>query len=240
MATTDHTCKYDEGFVKFLIQYHPKYKELNQHTLNIITQDGLWQRDRLAEIIIETLSNGILKHQSEYGHDLIQLHKNKIINKIDVKTITLRYRIKRYYNKTKTKTYHTNTSQIDIKNLQAKTSELRIICYDYINDKMRFFIIWNYSNTKTLSFCPSHNSKYLNGENGIEVFSIQELATYIPPKKSKKDILNIIKEYKHHKTIKQKLPGVTITSLENNNIEIIYNSKKYILNTQTNTMDKIL
>jgi hypothetical protein len=244
MATTDHTCKYDEGHVNFLIQYHPKYHELDKHTLEILTQDGLWQRDRLAEIVLEATSNGKLKHQSGDGYDLIQLDENQNqIGVIDVKTVTVTYRIKKHHNKTKTKIYYENQAEIEIKNVHKKNCQLRIICFDPLKNNIRFFIIWEYSDIKTINFSAlsRKESKYTNGENGIEVYSIQELAQYTTPEKSKKDIQQIFNDYKyvtptHLKNIKKQLPGINIKQKTKKYYEIKYSQNNFLLNAETNTL----
>lgn len=224
MATTDSSTKNDIGFVSKLIQYHPKYKLMDKNTIDIITQDGLWQRDRLAEIVIAASSNNTLKHSSQHGYDLIQLDENQNeINLIDVKTTTVQRYIRSEY--------------IRIVDIQTKNCELRIIAYDPIKNHLRFFIVWEYSNIKSIKISLNTNtSKYINGQNGIELYSIYELAQYIPPHKSKKDIKIILQQIKsiqenspQLKIIKQEFPGIIINNKQKNTVEIKYAHNTYSL-----------
>lgn len=236
MATTDISTKNDIGFVSKLIQYHPKFNLMDKTTLDIITQDGLWQRDRLAEIVLETVSNNTLKHSSQDGYDLIQLDENQNeIGVIDVKTTTVRRNIRSRYRKNKTTV--SNNEFIEIKNIETKNCELRIIAYDPMKNLLRFFIVWEYSGIKRIRI-PANNtsSKYTNGQNGIELNSIQELAQYIPPRISKKDIKNILHKIKYMpkdspqlKIIKQQFPGIIINNSQKNTIEIKYAHNTYSL-----------
>lgn len=237
MATTDSSTKNDIGFVSKLIQYHPKYELMDKTTIDIITQDGLWQRDRLAEIVIEAVSNNTLKHSSQHGYDLIQLDENKNeINVIDVKTTTVQRYIRSRKRKNN-KIYTQKDEYIRIENIQTKNCELRIIAYDPIKNHLRFFIVWEYSNIKSIKISINYNnSKYINGQNGIELNSIQELAQYIPPRKSKKDIKNILQQIKsiqenspQLKIIKQEFPGIIINNKQKNIVEIKYAHNTYTL-----------
>lgn len=236
MATTDSSTKNDIGFVSKLIQYHPKYKLMDKNTIDIITQDGLWQRDRLAEIVIAASSNNTLKHSSQHGYDLIQLDENKNeINLIDVKTTTVQRYIRS--RKRKNKIYTQKDEYIRIVDIQTKNCELRIIAYDPIKNHLRFFIVWEYSNIKSIKISLNTNtSKYVNGQNGIELYSIYELAQYIPPHKSKKDIKIILQQIKsiqenspQLKIIKQEFPGIIINNKQKNTVEIKYAHNTYSL-----------
>lgn len=235
MATTDISTKNDIGFVSKLIQYHPKYNLMDKTTIDIITQDGLWQRDRLAEIVLETVSNNTLKHSSQDGYDLIQLDENKNeIGVIDVKTTTVIRHIRS--RSRKTKKVFVNDEYIQIKNIETKNCELRIIAYDPIKNILRFFIVWEYSGIKRIRIPANNtNSKYTNGQNGIELNSIHELAQYIPPHKSKKDIKNILHKIKYmpenspqFKSIKQEFPGIIINNSQKN-IKVKYAHNTYSL-----------
>jgi hypothetical protein len=237
MATTDSATKNDIGFVSKLIQYHPKYKLMDKNTIDIITEDGLWQRDRLAEIVIAASSNNTLKHSSQQGFDLIQIDENQNqINIIDVKTTTVR-RYTRSRKRKNNKIYTTKDEYITIIDVQTKNCELRIIAYDPIKNHLRFFIVWEYSNIKSIKIpVNSNNSKYINGQNGIELNSIYELAQYIPPHKSKKDIKNILQQIKsiqenspQLKIIKQEFPGIIIDNKQKNTVEIKYAHNTYSL-----------
>lgn len=244
MATTDISTKNDIGFVSKLIQYHPKYNLMDKITIDIITQDGLWQRDRLAEIVVEAVSNGKLKHNSQHGYDLIQLDENQNqIGVIDIKTTTvIRHLTSRKRNN---KIHIFNDEYIQIRDIETKNCELRIIVYDPLKNNLRYFIIWEYSGIKKIRIpAKITNSKYTNGQNGIELNSIYELAQYIPPHKTKKDIKNILQQIKYIpenspelKSIKQEFPGIIINNKQKNIVEIKYAHNTYTLTE--NNMRKI-
>lgn len=158
MATTDITADYDIHYIKDVFRFFGE--EIDIKTLFTLAKSGCIQRDRFVEKCMANGSNGLYSCISENGRDFC--------NDSDAKTVTV------YYEKRKGKEY----PLVKIKNVHRKKGALRVMAYDPKMDLNRYFYIWSYPKIKMLSFVVSGNSKYVNGEFGVELRSFEELAKY--------------------------------------------------------------
>jgi hypothetical protein len=122
---------------------------------------GMYQRDRLVEKALSLASGGLYEMDSRILWDFD--------DKSDSKSNTVNYRKSRGIQGT-----------LRIAGVKNKIY-LRALIYDPKRDIFRYFAVWDWPSTITdieFSADPNTNSKYLNGENGIELKSFKELAQF--------------------------------------------------------------
>jgi len=157
MATTDYNVKFDIKVLNHIKPFLPKGYNFCKEMI----ADGMYQRDRLVEKALSLASDGHIEMDSQDNWDFD--------DKSDSKSNTVNYRESKG-----------PCGNIIISSVKNKIY-LRSITYDPKRDIFRYFAIWDWpSSLSTVEFSanPNTNSKYLNGENGIELKSFKELAQF--------------------------------------------------------------
>ena len=157
MATTDYNVKFDLKIINHIKPFLPKEYKSCEYML----ADGMYQRDRLVEKALSLASEGLIKMDSRDNWDFDE--------KSDSKSNTVNYRKSR--------------GPLGILKIAGVKNKiyLRALIYDPKRDIFRYFAVWDWpSSLNHIEFSadPNTNSKYLNGENGIELKSFKELAQF--------------------------------------------------------------
>ena len=160
MATTDLNAAFDYLYLKEFLKekYLPKHLFFFTKADHASMNSGLIQRDRLMEIIVAHIS-GKYEMDSQAGWDFT--------DHTDMKTVTINMRAS------------VSKPSVLITKIKNKVGSLRVIALDPITQSFRFYFIWDFESVRDynrIEFIVDSNSKYINGENGIEVSSIEELA----------------------------------------------------------------
>lgn len=159
MATTDNTAKYDLAYINEFYPYLPDNitKSVSKRGMLKLASLGLLQRDRFAEKAMANASNG--------KYECISEDKKDFTDGSDMKTATV------YYEKT--------GSTVRISHIANKEGPLRVMVYDPKQERFKYYFIYDYDHVRKINridFTIGANSKYTNGDCGIEVNSFQELA----------------------------------------------------------------
>ena len=157
MATTDYNVKFDLKIINHIKPFLPKEYKSCEYML----ADGMYQRDRLVEKALSLASNGLIEMDSQDNWDFN--------DKSDSKSNTVNYRQSRG-----------PQGILKIAGVKNKIY-LRALIYDPKRDIFRYVAVWKWPSSLInieLSADPNTNSKYLNGENGIELKSFKELAQF--------------------------------------------------------------
>ena len=157
MATTDYTSKFDKKIINHIKPYLPK----DYAICDKMIQDGMYQRDRLVELALSRESKGLYKMDSRDNWDFDDYS--------DAKSTTVNYRESQGPN-----------GSIIISGVKNKIT-LRCLVYDPKRDTIRYIVIWKWNkNINRIEFTANliADSKYINGECGIELNSFTELAQY--------------------------------------------------------------
>ena len=162
MASTDKAAEYDLPFVDLAYKYLPEeLKGSGKKMIMEWAKAGLIQRDRLVEFAMASASGGMYGVVSENGRDHC--------DGSDTKTTTINSRFNRAYWK----------ENVIVTNISNKVGPLRVVAYDPERKNFRFYFIFDYDNVRDynrIEFDIHSNSKYNNGECGIELSSFEELA----------------------------------------------------------------
>lgn len=127
MATTDNAIQYDILFVKELLPYMNLKKAQEKHLIEF-TKMGIMQRETIAEIAMATIGN--FKGDSTQGRDFC--------DGSDAKTVTSCSR-----NNNKAKGQWLNS--FEVRNVNTKTGDLRVIAYNKLLKKFHYFYIPNWA-----------------------------------------------------------------------------------------------
>ena len=127
MATTDNAIQYDILFVKELLP-HLNLKKAQEKHLIEFTKMGIMQRETIAEMAMATVGN--FEGDSTQGRDFC--------DGSDAKTVTISAR-----NNNKSKGAWMNS--FEVRNVNTKTGDLRIIAYNKILKRFHYFYIPNYA-----------------------------------------------------------------------------------------------
>lgn len=161
MASTDRAAEYDFPFVELAYKHLPEnLKGSGKKMLLEWAKTGLIQRDRLIEFAMANASNGMYGVVSEDGRDHC--------DGTDTKTVTVNYRTSNNYRE-----------NVIITNISNKVGPLRVVAYDPRKEKFRYYFIFDYESVRNynrIEFDINSNSKYNNGNCGIELNSFEELA----------------------------------------------------------------
>jgi hypothetical protein len=160
MATTDLAAQYDSAFVELFYEHLPVdiTEGMNKESFMWLAQNGFLQRDRLAEFAMSSASDGLHEVVSEEGRD----HTDDT----DTKTVTVNHRM-------------TGRSNVIITNISNKVGPLRVVAYNSATGNFHYYFIFDYDRVRgynRIEFDVFSNSKYNNGECGIELSSFKELA----------------------------------------------------------------
>tara|TARA_B110000914_G_C15137588_1_gene297916 strand:- start:45 stop:533 length:489 start_codon:yes stop_codon:yes gene_type:complete len=157
MATIDNNVQADSEIIKSIFPYlNPNYSFCEN-----MMKDGQYQRDRLVEFALARQSKGLYNTDSQDNWDFTD-HS-------DSKSATINYR--------KSQGIH---GSILISGVSNKHT-LRCLVYDPKRNTIRYIAIWKWSksmNRIEFSANPSSDSKYINGDCGIEFNTFQELAQF--------------------------------------------------------------
>ena len=157
MATTDYNVRFDVKVLNHIKPFLPKGYNFCEEMM----ADGMYQRDRLVEKALSLASNGLIEMDSQDNWDFTD-HS-------DSKSATINYR--------KSQGIH---GSILISGVSNKHT-LRCLVYDPKRNTIRYIAIWKWSksmNRIEFSANPSSDSKYINGDCGIEFNTFQELAQF--------------------------------------------------------------
>jgi hypothetical protein len=161
MASTDKAAEYDLPFVDLAYKYLPEeLRGAGKKMIMAWAKTGLIQRDRLIEFAMANASGGLYKVVSEDGRDHC--------DGTDTKTVTVNFRVS-----------NNLRENVIITNISNKVGPLRVVAYDPRKETFRFYFIFNYESVRSynrIEFDIHSNSKYNNGECGIELSSFEELA----------------------------------------------------------------
>lgn len=161
MASTDKAAEYDLPFVDLVYKFLPDdLKGSGKKMIKQWAKAGLIQRDRLVEFAMSNASGGLYGVVSEDGRDHC--------DDTDTKTVTVNYR-----------TSNNSRENVIITNISNKVGPLRVVAYDPRRENFRFYFIHDYEtvrNYNRIEFDINSNSKYNNGECGVELSSFEELA----------------------------------------------------------------
>ena len=166
MSSTDKAAEYDLPFINMAYEYLPEnLKGSGKKMIMAWAKTGLIQRDRLIEFAMASASNGLYGVVSEDGRDHC--------DGTDTKTVTVNYRWNGNYPK----------DNVIVTNIANKVGPLRVVAYDPKRENFRFYFIFEYESVRNynrIEFDIHSNSKYNNGECGIELYSFEELAKKVP------------------------------------------------------------
>jgi len=159
MASTDRAAEYDLPFVDLAYDHLPiDLRGVGKKLIMAWAKNGLIQRDRLIEFAMTSASKGLYQLVSEDGRDHC--------DNSDTKTTTVNYRAN-------------GRDNVIVTNISNKIGPLRVVAYEPRTNKFRYYFIFDYEtvrNYNRIEFDINSNSKYNNGECGIELDSFEELA----------------------------------------------------------------
>jgi len=124
MATTDNAIVYDIKLVEHLAPHLGPLSNSELKTLKKLTDLGIIQRDRVAEIAMSNAG----------GIDITSINGMDFSDGTDAKTVVSNAR----NNNPKRKQW---TNSFDIKNVKTKTGDLRVVAYNKLQEKYHYFYI---------------------------------------------------------------------------------------------------
>ena len=161
MATTDYNVNFDVIYIREFSKYLSKDYAFPNNNAKLMNS-GMIQRDRLMEIVCADLSGG--------KYEMISEDKRDFSDNTDMKTVTFNYR-----------PAAAGRPQVIITNINNKIGPLRVVALDPKTKKFYYFVIFDYESCRNydrIEFSPFANSKYVNGECGVQFDTIQEMANW--------------------------------------------------------------